>query len=135
MDNSLPWDQVDPVPYDRYGSTPIDLATLKEKADKRVEQDEGAPGYRRWGGQGFWASEKTTVSLKLADMKAKRAEAKVARDKIGAHYLKYREEQDAEHGELPTAGTDDKKDKDKWKEEVKEDPYINESLHILGDMQ
>ena len=135
MDNSLPWDQVDPVPYDRYGSTPIDLATLKEKADKRVEQDEGLQVIADEADKAFERVKKTTVSLKLADMKAKRAEAKVARDKIGAHYLKYREEQDAEHGELPTAGTDDKKDKDKWKEEVKEDPYINESLHILGDMQ
>ena len=133
LDNSLPWDQVEPVPYQKYGSTLLDLSMLESKSSKRVEQDEGLQVIADEAAKASERVKKTTVSLKLADIEAKRAEAKVARDKIGAHYLKYRQEQDAEHGESASLA-DKKKDKNKWKEEVKEDPYINESLHILDDM-
>ncbi len=134
LDNSLPWDQVEPIPYDVNGSTPFDLNTLLAKSKKRVAGDEGLQVIADEAAKASERAKKTTMSLKLSDMKDKREEARVARDKIGAHYLKYREEQDAGHGEGPDPGADDEKDKDKWKEEIKEDPYINESLHILGDM-
>ena len=134
MDNSLPWDQVEPVPFVRYGSTPIDLETLVKKSAKRVSQDEGLQVIADEALKATERSKKTTMSLKLDDMKNKRAEAKVARDKIGAHYLKYRAEQGADRGDASGAGPDEEKDADKWKEEVKEDPYIKESLWILSDM-
>ena len=134
LDNSLPWDQVDPVPYTRYGSTPVDLAMLEKKSVKRVQQDEGLQVIADEAAKASERARKTTISLKLSDMKANREEAEVAREKIGAHYLKYREEQGVERGNAPGAGPEEEKDKDKWKEEIKEDPYINESLHILDDM-
>jgi hypothetical protein len=37
-------------------------------------------------------------------------------------------------GEGSGAEPDEEKDADKWKEEIREDPYINESLRILSDM-
>ncbi|AGF76829.1 C-terminal processing peptidase-1 [Desulfocapsa sulfexigens DSM 10523] len=134
LDYSLPWDQVEPVSYARYGSTPVDLAMLEAKSRKRVQQDEGLQVIADEADKASERVKKTTISLKLSDMKEKRLEAKVARDKIGAHYLKYREEQDLEHGDSSDVQPDNGKDKDKWKEEIKEDPYINESLHILDDM-
>jgi len=134
LDNSLPWDQVEPVSYDKYGSTPIDLAVLEGRSSKRVTQDEGLQVIADEAEKASERVKKTAMSLKLSDMKEKRQEAKVVRDKIGAHYLKYRQEQDAGHGDSPAVESDKKKDKDRWKEEIKEDPYINESLHILGDM-
>jgi len=134
LDNSLPWDQVDPVPFKKYGSTPIDLDALSKKSAKRVKQDEGLQVIADEAAKASERSKKTTMSLKLSDMKEKRQEAKAARDKIGAHYLKYREEQGAGHGEEPGAVPDKEKDANKWKEEIKEDPYINESLHILGGL-
>jgi len=134
LDYSLPWDQVEPVPYVRYGSTPVDLAILEAKSRERVQQDEGLQVIADEADKASERVKKTTISLKLSDMKEKRLEAKVARDKIGAHYLKYREEQDLEHGDTSDVQPDNGKDKDKWKEEIKEDPYINESLHILDDM-
>jgi carboxyl-terminal processing protease len=134
LDNSLAWDQVDRVVYTRYASAPVDLAILQKKSAGRVQQDEGLRVIADEAAKASERAKKTTISLKPSDMKAKRAEAKVAREKIGAHYLKYREEQDAEHGDAPGITPEDKKDKDKWKEEIKEDPYINESLHILDDM-
>ena len=134
LDNSLPWDHVDPIAYGTYNLTPAKLKILREKSKKRVAGDEGLQVIADEAAKAAARARKTTMSLKLSDMRDKRREAKVARDKIGAHYLKYREEQDAGHGENAGSGLDEGKDKDKWKEEIKEDPYINESLHILGDM-
>jgi carboxyl-terminal processing protease len=134
LDNSLPWDQVAPVPFKKYGSTPIDLDTLSKKSAKRVKQDEGLQVIADEAAKASERAKKTTMSLKRTDMKEKRQEAKAARDKIGAHYLKYREEQGAGHGEEPGPVPDKEKDANKWKEEIKEDPYINESLHILGGL-
>ncbi len=134
LDNSLPWDQVDPIPMGKNGSTPMNLDFLIKKSADRVKLDDGLQVIADEAKKATERSKKTTMSLQLSDMKAKRKEAQVARDKIGAHYLKYREEQGADGEEGHKARPDEEKDKDKWKEEVKEDPYINESLFILSDM-
>ena len=134
LDNSLPWDQVDPILMGRNGSTPIDFNSLEKKSADRVKVDDGLQVIADEAEKATERSKKTTMSLQLSDMKAKRKEAQLAREKIGAHYLKYREEEGAERGEGHTEGGDEEKDKDKWKEEVKEDPYIHESLLILSDM-
>ncbi len=134
LDNSLPWDQVAPVPFTPFTAAPLNLPLLKERSARRVQQDEGLQVIAEEARKASKRAEKTTMSLKLEDMKAKREEARVARDKIGAHYLKYREEQSVENGEDPGPAVEEEKDGDKWKEEIKEDPYINESLHILDDM-
>ncbi|MBU1233381.1 MAG: carboxy terminal-processing peptidase [Proteobacteria bacterium] len=134
LDYSLPWDQVEPVSFVRYGSTPIDLDLLKAKSSQRVAKDEGLQVIADEAEKALQRSKQTTMSLKLSDMTAQLEEAKVARDKIGAHYRKFREEQGADRGEEPSPGLEEEQDKDKWKEDIKEDPYINESIHILGDM-
>jgi len=133
LDNSLPWDQVDPVPFTRYTKNHYDLEGLIAKSTERVQKDDGLQVIADEAKKATERSEKTAVSLKLSDMKAKRDEAEIARDKIGAHYMKYRHQKDAESGDRPDDNPED--DKDKWKEEVKEDPYIHESLLILEDMR
>lgn len=132
LDNSLPWDQVEPVPFSRYGSSPIDLEALLKKSKARVKNDDGLQAIADEAQKAIERSRETTISLKMSDMQAKRKEAQVAREKIGAHYLKYREEQEVERGDAPSEKPDE--NKDKWKAEVKEDPYIHEALLILKDM-
>jgi len=133
LDNSLPWDQVDPVPFSRYASSSYDLESLLEKSTKRVEDNEGLQVIAVEAEKATERSEQTSISLKLSDMKVKRDEAEIARNKIGAHYMKYRHEKDSEKDDGADNGSNG--DKDKWKEEVKEDPYIHESLLILEDMR
>ena len=133
LDNSLPWDQVDPVPFTRYTKNHYDLEGLIAKSTERVQKDDGLQVIADEAKKATERSEKTAVSLKLSDMKAKRDEAEIARDKIGVHYMKYRHQKDAENGDRPDDNPEE--DKDKWKEEVKEDPYIHESLLILEDMR
>jgi len=134
LDNSLPWDQVAPVPFAGYGTTPLNRPLLKKKSALRVTGDEGLQVIADEAKKAMERSKDTSMSVKLSDMKAKREEAKDARDKIGAHYLKYREEQGAGHGDTVDNDRGGEQDADKWQEEVREDPYIRESLHILDDM-
>ncbi len=133
LDNSLPWDQVEAVPFARYGSTVVDIEALRSKSKKRVEEDEGLQVIADEAEKASRRAKETTMSLKFSDMKAQREEARSARDKIGAHYRKFREEQNADRGEDPDPGPEEEQDKEKWKEEIKEDPYVNESIRILCD--
>ena len=134
LDNSLPWDQVNPVPFVRYGSVPGVLQGLKEKSHQRVAQDEGLQVIAIEAEKASQRSRQTTMSLKLSEMVAQRQEARVARDKIGAHYRKFREEQGVERGEEPAPGPEEEQDGDKWQKDIQEDPYVNESIRILADM-
>ncbi len=134
LDNSLPWDQVDAVPFTSYASTPVKLAQLEEKSAERVAHDEGLQVIADEAKKALERSKQTTMSLQLSDMKARREEAEIARGKIGLHYLKYREKEEMDRGDDLGPGPDEEKDKNKWQDEIKEDPYINESLNILNDM-
>ena len=135
LDNSLPWDQVNPVPFTRFTSSSFDLVSLKEKSAKRVKADEGLLVIADEAKKATRRAKQTTLSVKLADMKAKREEADIARDKIGAHYMKYRHEENMSNGNEEPIDSDKGSNKDKWKEEIKEDPYVNESLLVLHDMR
>jgi len=133
LDNSLPWDQVSAVPFTKYASSTYDLSSLIEKSGKRVKGDEGLQVIAEEAEKAKERAKETIISLKLKDMIAKREEAEIAREKIGAHYLKYRHEKNQDlDGD---SKSDPEKKKDEWKEEIKEDPYINESLYILKDMR
>jgi carboxyl-terminal processing protease len=134
LDYSLPWDQVTPVPFHK-SEVSYDMALLKQRSQARVLKDEELQVIAEEAAKATARAELTSISLTLADMRAKREEAETAREKIGAHYLKYREEQDTENGTPPAEDSDYKGDKDKWKKEIQEDPYINESLLILDDMR
>jgi carboxyl-terminal processing protease len=135
LDNSLPWDQVDSVPFTKFTSASFDLAMLKEKSAKRVKADEGLLVIADEAKKAAERAKQTTLSVKLADMKVKREEVDIARDKIGAHYMKYRHEENMnnEYEEQEDSGKEE--NKDRWKEEIKEDPYVNESLLILNDIR
>jgi len=70
----------------------------------------------------------------MSDLRLRRQEAKLARKKIGAHYLKYREEKD--NGDLSISDNEKAEDAGvgNWLKEIKEDPYIKESAMIIRDL-
>ncbi len=135
LDNSLPWDQVDSVAFTKLTASAFDLISLKEKSAKRVQADEGLQVIADEAKKATGRAKQTSLSVNLADMKTKREEADIAREKIGAHYMKYRHETKNGHGNEERDDSDKEDDKDNWKEEIKEDPYVNESLLILNDMR
>jgi carboxyl-terminal processing protease len=143
LDNSLPWDQVEPVPITQYGGQKIDKARLVANSRQRVESDPGLQVIADEAKKAEDRSKETVISLQLADMQKRRAEADLARKKIGAHYRKYRIDKDGEMAEetkkeARKGKKENKENKEderqKWLEEVKDDPYIGEAVRVLADM-
>ncbi len=134
IDYSLPWDQVEPVPFVRYGDKKIDLARLIAASERRVASDPGLQAIAEEAKKAEERSKDTVLSLQLSDMQKRRAEADLARKKIGAHYRKYRVEKEGEMDEDPKKGASKKDERLKWLEEVKDDPYIGEAMRVLVDM-
>jgi carboxyl-terminal processing protease len=150
IDYSLPWDQVEPVSIVSVGGKSgkkIDLERLIAMSKQRVASNPGLQAIADEAKKAEERSKLTMVSLQLSDMKKKREEVDLARKTIGAHYRKYRAEKEGEMGENGDKGgnkensakNDAKKgDKEeerlKWLEEIKDDPYIGESMLVLVDM-
>ncbi len=143
LDNSLPWDQVEPVSITQYGGQKIDKARLVANSRQRVESDPGLQVIADEAKKAEDRSKDTVISLQLADMQKRRAEADLARKKIGTHYRKYRIDKDGEMAEetkkeARKGKKENKENKEderlKWLEEVKDDPYIGEAVRVLADM-
>ena len=132
LDYSLPWDSIDPVDFVPY-KRPFDLAQLRALSAKRVAKDAGFTIISEEAAKGLERSENTVLSVQINDMRLKREESRVMREKVGAHYRKYREEGgedlDFEGEDVPQEDL-----KDKWLKDVKEDPYIREAVNIVGDI-
>ncbi|HKJ64455.1 MAG TPA: carboxy terminal-processing peptidase, partial [Desulfopila sp.] len=133
LDYSLPWDKVAPVPYFSYAISESDVEVLKSQSTKRLEHEEGLRIIAEEALKSKERIEKTRISLKLSDMKKERDASNEARDKVGAHYRKYQDEQ-IDNFDAPEESQGPTDDKQEWFEELREDPYINESIRILEDI-
>lgn len=133
LDYSLPWDSIDPVAYTPWSKKPFNLSELRERSEERAAKDEGLKIIAEEAEKAAERAEDTVVSVALDDMKEKRAESELMREKVGAHYRKYREEQgnDLDSDDMPDENEDPH---EKWLKDVKEDPYINEAVNIVSDI-
>lgn len=134
LDYSLPWDRVASVPYFPYSIPDIDLEKVKEKSQERLAEEEGLKLIAEEALKSKERFEKTTISLKLEDMRSEREANNKVRDKVGAHYKKYQEEQ---VGEFDSSSQDDgneTSDDEDWLSEIMKDPYIGEAKRVLNDI-
>ncbi len=132
LDYSLPWDSIAPVEFTPSKAS-FDLAKLQALSEKRVAQDEGFKIISEEAAKGAERSENTMLTVQLDDMRLKREESRLMREKVGAHYRKYREE-GGEDSDFEIEDNDQEDPKDKWLKDVKEDPYIREAVNIVGDI-
>lgn len=133
LDYSLPWDSIEAVPFTPWTDKPFDLELLRKRSLERAAADEGLKIIAEEAVKAADRAEHTAVSIDLKDMRSKREESKLMREKVGAHYRKYREEQEGD--DEFDAIEDEKADpKEVWLKNVKEDPYIREAVNIIGDM-
>ena len=130
LDYSLPWDRIGPVKYPPLRGKPIDLGMIRQRSLQRVEHE---PGLRLIAEEAKKADERskhTAISLKLADMRQRTEEAREERQKISAKFRNYQTGMsDDDQSEV------DKSDAHTWKEEIKQDPYIDEAKNIIVDMK
>lgn len=138
LDYSLPWDHVEPVPYTPYIKDDLKLEKIRKNSSERVKKDEGLTIIAEEALKSMARIEETSVSLKLEDMEKERAESNTAREKVGAHYKKYQEEQLDEFESAENTDSDESSDQGKgekeWFEELKQDPYVGEAIKIFGDL-
>jgi carboxyl-terminal processing protease len=134
LDYSLPWDSIDPVEFEKWAGNQFDLPRISAKSLARAAEDEGLTIIREEAEKAAVKSENTIVAIQLADMRAKRSESKLMRQKVGAHYRKYRDEQEGEFATEDSSAGDDEDLTKKWLKEVNEDPYIREAANIIGDL-
>lgn len=132
LDYSLPWDSIEPVDFSKY-ERHYDLEKLKKRSLQRAGEDEGLKIISEEAVKAVERSEDTMLSVQIDDMRTKREESRLMREKVGAHYRKYREEQgdDPDFDQSESVVEDPK---EKWLKDVKEDPYIREAVNIVGDI-
>lgn len=133
LDYSLPWDSIAPVEFKPYSDQPFDLKRLRELSLKRAASDEGLKTISEEAVKAAERSENTMLSIQLDDMRLKREESRLMREKVGAHYRKYRQEQ-GEDTDFEEQDSGQEDPKEKWLKDVKEDPYIREAVNIVGDI-
>ena len=70
----------------------------------------------------------------LCRLRKKREEARLVREKVGAHYRKYRKET-GENLDENKWGDKEIDTAKAWLEDVNEDPYIGEAVNIIEDIR
>ncbi len=132
LDYSLPWDQGPAVKYKPVVEDIVNLDQIREKSAARVAQDPGFIAIADEAERAMKNQDDTAVSLRLEDMKTRRAKLRTAQKKIGRYYKKY-QQIDADEEES-SKKRDPEKEKQKWLDEVFNDPYIQEAKNIIDDM-
>ncbi len=132
LDNSLSWDQVASLSYAPYGGgyngRTFDISALQKRSMARLEHEEGLQIIAEEAEKSKERMEKTRFSLLFSDMQQQRQLANEARDKVGAHYKKYKDDQ------MSASENGDQDDSKDWENFLYEDPYVRESVHVLEDM-
>ncbi len=132
LDYSLPWDAIEPVSYTPWAGPPLDIPRLRQQSLARAESDEGLVIINEEAKRAEVRSRETVVSIALEEMREKRQEARLMREKVGAYYRRYREEPN-EDGEYDSENTDEDPH-EVWLKNVQEDPYIREAARIVADI-
>jgi len=132
LDNSLAWDTIDPVAYDEWPRQ-VDLAKIKENSKARVAKNADFAEIEKEAKESKIRQEKTKVMVDLDDIRQEKEKLKeMAKKDKGV----------TGHG--ASMGLDsDNSTEEKTKEELHKeflerlakDPYVQESLAILGDME
>ena len=109
------------------------MQKIRQLSLNRAAHDEGLKIISEEAKKAAARIEDTRISVQLDDMRRKREESELMREKVGAHYRKYREEQGVGSDfEDPENSQEDPKEK--WLKDVNDDTYIREAVNIFGDI-
>ncbi len=132
LDYSLPWDAIQPVEFTPF-ERPLDIERIRERSLKRAVQSEGLKAISDEAVKAAERTEDTMLSVQIDNMRSKREESELTREKVGAHYRKYREEQQEEL-DFQESESEQEDPKEQWLKDVQDDPYIREAVNIVGDI-
>ena len=135
LDYSLPWDQDAPADYQPYSDKIADLEAIIERSRRRVAQSEGLRLISEEAARSAEMSKQTLISLSLDSVRAKRAEERAAREKVGAQFNSLGTAQDNDSQDIgQDLLSNDATDRGDWLEALKKDPYVSESENIINDL-
>ncbi len=135
LDYSLPWDQDAPADYQPYADKIADLETIIERSRRRVAQSEGLRLISEEAARSAEMSKQTLITLSLDSVRAKRAEERAAREKVGAQFNSLETAQDSDSQDIGLDPLDNQAaDRGDWLEALKKDPYVSESENIINDL-
>ena len=128
LEYALPWDSIAPVAFSPWPKH-FDIEMLKKKSVERVRQDKGFQAIQEESKRAEQRANETMITLGVNEMRKEREDVRLAKEKIGAHYRKFRHGEEAEDDDAPPAPPG----KDDWMKDAQDDPYIRESINILID--
>lgn len=129
MDNSMPWDTIDPIDYDIWKNH-FDLQSLKTTSNMRVKSDVEFSKIEKDANESKVRLEHTLIAIDIDSVKKARESMQ---DESSKHV--------SPHG-IETTGLSNEDDKKEYTKEEKqqlmvdrllEDPYVLESLSVLDD--
>ncbi|MFN2353135.1 MAG: carboxy terminal-processing peptidase, partial [Desulfopila sp.] len=133
LDYALPWDQVEPVSYFPYTLGAMDIQQLVANSRKRRQNNEGLQGIADEAEEARKRIENTAISLTLENMRAERQKSNETRERVGAQYDKYNNEQTEEFDSPPPQDASPDNE-ETWRDELRRDPYVGEAGAVLGDI-
>ena len=136
LDYSLPWDRIGPVQHTSFSGNPIDLEKIRKKSLRRIERDPGLQTIAKEAKIADERSKETAISLKLSDMRQRLENSREEQNKISTQFQNnqtglFDDEQLVTSDRMEVQ----KDDVLSWKEELKRDPYVGESMNIIVDMK
>ena len=137
LDYSLPWDRIKPVDYTPYSGAALDFDRLRNQSFSRAEKNEGLKIIKEETKKAKKRSDETVLSININEMREKREEALLVREKVGAHYRKFRKEIDENIGKSDQVekGSNETDPAEVWLKDVNADPYIREATNIIEDIR
>lgn len=124
---ALPWDEVAPSPFRLWDKDAENLDLLKQKSLQRVTANTDFTEIARDAERAKKRSEDTRQSLRIDALKAERAEENAL------HPEQAKEDTANDKRKAGKAETAEER-RQKWLDELNEDPYLLETINILDDI-
>ena len=121
LDFALPWDTVKPVPYSLWSVSRTNISLLRSRSEKRTQSSKEFSEIRKEASDLLERQKKTLQPLTLEEARKEREELKTAKSK--------KDVKDPHKSHLS-----DEERRQEWLKEVKDDPYVRESMTVLTDM-
>jgi len=126
---ALPWDTIEPATYEKWGAFAFSLDTLLPASRDRVKINKKFIEIQKQADEGKERLKNTIIAIDLDSVKKERDRSTALRKNSGmsAHGFEEDEESPAPDHELTP-----REEETRLVEKLKEDPYILESLSLLG---
>ncbi|MDA8078632.1 MAG: carboxy terminal-processing peptidase [Nitrospiraceae bacterium] len=128
LDFALPWDTVNPVPYDTWKGGGLNISELKDNSSRRVAANKEFQEIVRMNKRILDRRKKTLQSLNIDVIRKEREESKIEEAEDAGIHGRPRDKKHT--GEALTQ----EERAAAWNKEVREDVYVQEGMAVLLDM-